>query len=138
MTNINKLSSEELRALSAGTSVDIGTERTPAFRAYAADNVVLIGQMPSYLTFSVQRFEPRDVRSAGVVLEVHEAGPRIEMKTVIARTEFIEDAQVRVSPDVGVDLAMALLSTLAPLRSANLRERIRVNPEIAALFSKDG
>ena len=33
---------------------------------------------------------------------------------------------------------MALLSTLAPLRSANLRERIRVNPEIAALFSKDG
>ena len=135
MKIINGLDNAELAKLAPGDEVGLSATRDANFRAYSPDQVLVISQMPAYLTLSVQRNEPQNVITSGKVASVGAPGPNIELSQVSATAAIIEDAQVRISSQNAVDLALVLLAALGPTQADNLRSRIAMNPHIAALFS---
>ncbi len=135
MENLDELTAEAALNLEVGEKVALRSKRSADYRAYFADGVTILAQLPSHLTLSVFHSEPHDIVTIGRVQHMSSAGPQIVMESVSAKSATIEDVQVRLPAEAAIELAIGLLINTVATHQDLVIRRVNDNPAIRALFN---
>lgn len=135
MKTMDELTGDEARSLEVGAEVAMPARRDANFRTYTPDTGLVLFQLPSHLTISFQRGEPQSVTAVGRVVAQSPLGPQLMIERVESKSSAVEDAQVRMTPESGIELGIAILYGLVGTHGEHIRRRIQENPSLAALFA---
>lgn len=123
-------------ALKPGDEVSTVTERSPDFAFIVADAANVLLASSSNVTVSFARADPRDITNIAVVQSAMSDGAiAITQKAMTARPVLIEECQVRLIPEVAVDMAIAALVNVANAFPDMVRQKVRASEPMMKIIS---
>ncbi len=137
MKTFNDLTAEESNSLAVGDDVRTVWIRSGDFRAFVADGATPLGSYPEFLILSITRNEPRDITTTGTVVSEDGKSFSILVKHLSAKPVTVEEAQVRMSPGVAIEVALSLLQNVATALPGVVREKFDEQAELKAILTGD-